>query len=199
MPAAAPRITCWNQGQFLTTVYVDSQRETFSRSTRDIRGTIADKGDTIAYVALLSDSGLVTSVEVTERNPRRGVVRRSHLFKLPKSTMPLMHGSGALFEQLLRRVRALGGDSVSVPVMRLGREEVLNVITVTSNGPDSLTFSFQSSQSDRTRCMSPSTRRGGSPAACSRSGDEDPDPRLAGRGSTGPASLAISPDDARNW
>jgi hypothetical protein len=135
--------------RFLTTVYVDSQNETFARSSRYLRGTIADKGDTIAYVALLSDSGLVTSVDVTERNPRRGVVGRSRLFTLPKSTLPLMHGSGALFEQLLRRVRAIGGDSVSVPVMRLGREEVLDVITVTSNGPDSLILSYQSSQSSK--------------------------------------------------
>src|SRR5271163_2570726 len=98
---------------FLTTVYADSQHETFSRTTRHLQGTIADRGDTITYVALLGDSGLVKSVDVTARSHRRRdlSVQARH-FQMPKSTLPLMAGSGAFFEQVLRRVRAIGGDSV---------------------------------------------------------------------------------------
>lgn len=135
---------------FLTTVYTDSQRETFSRTTKHLQGTIADRGDTITYVALLGDSGLVQSVDITARSHRHHdlAVQARH-FKMPKSTLPLLHGSGALFEQILRRVRAIGGDSVSVPVIRLGRDEVLDVVTVAGNGQDSLILSFQASENAR--------------------------------------------------
>ncbi len=135
---------------FVTTVYTDSQRETFSRTTRHIRGTIADRGDTITYVALLGDSGIVQSVDVTARSHRhRDLAVQARHFAMPRSTLPLLHGSGALFEQVLRRVRAIGGDSVSIPVIRLGRDEVLDVVTVAGNGQDSLILSFQASENAR--------------------------------------------------
>jgi hypothetical protein len=68
---------------------------------------------------------------------------------MPPGTLPMMHGSGALLEQLLRRARVLGGDSISVPVLFLGASPTTDVYTISSNGPDSLIVRGQSGGGDR--------------------------------------------------
>jgi hypothetical protein len=57
---------------------------------------------------------------------------------MPKGTLPLMGASVAFLEQLLRRARAVGGDSVSIPVMMVGAQTSLDVFTVIQNGADSV-------------------------------------------------------------
>jgi hypothetical protein len=135
---------------FVTKVYADSQIETFSRSEHHLRGTIVERHDSIAYVALLGDSGLVKMVDLTVYgNGRGGASVQRVRFPMPRSTLPLLGGSGAMFEQVLRRVRAIGGDSVSVPVMHLGRTPTLDVMTISGNGDDSLIISSQTSDDRR--------------------------------------------------
>ena len=135
---------------FLTTVYADSQMESFSRSKHHLRGTIVERHDSIAYVALLGDSGLVKMVDLTVYGSRRGDASVQRVrFPMPRSTLPLLSGSGALYEQLLRRVRAIGGDSVSVPIMYLGRNPTLDVMTISGNGQDSLIIVSQTSDNRR--------------------------------------------------
>jgi hypothetical protein len=135
---------------FLTTVYADSQIETFSRSERHLRGTIIERRDSIAYIALLGDSGLVKMVDLTVYgNGRGGASVLRVRYPMPRSTLPLLGGSGALYEQILRRVRAIGGDSVSVPVMFLGRTPTLDVMTISGNSQDSLIMSSQTSDNRR--------------------------------------------------
>jgi hypothetical protein len=130
---------------FVTTVYADTSVEAFSRTTQHLRGVISSRRDSVFYVVWLGDSGLVRSVDLTAR-AHRGLdasVYARHV-PMPKGTLPFMAGSGALLEQILRRVRALGGDSVSVPVMFVGANPTTDVFTVTSNGPDSLMLTGQS-------------------------------------------------------
>lgn len=132
---------------FMTVVYNDTTVEQFSRTTKRLMVTIVERSDTLRYTAMLGDSGLVTSVGlsvVAHRGHDRETM--AHKFRMPKGTMPIMAGSGVMFEQILRRVRALGGDSVSVPVMLVGASSELNVFTVSGNGPDSLIAAPQNGQ-----------------------------------------------------
>ena len=57
---------------------------------------------------------------------------------MPNGTMPVMGTSVAFLEQVLRRARVVGGDSLSVPVMMLGSQASLTVFTVIRNGSDSV-------------------------------------------------------------
>jgi hypothetical protein len=52
--------------------------------------------------------------------------------------MPVLGSSVAFLEQLLRRARVIGGDSVSIPVMMIGAQASLDVLTVIRNGNDSV-------------------------------------------------------------
>jgi len=123
---------------FVTTVYTDTEVESFSRTTQHLRGVISSRYDSVFYVVWLGDSGLVRSVDLISRGRGRGASVHARRVVMPKGTMPMVHGSGALLEQILRRARALGGDSISVPVMHLGASPTTDVLTVASNGPDSL-------------------------------------------------------------
>jgi hypothetical protein len=124
---------------FITTVYTDTEVESFSRTTEHLRGVISSRRDSLFYVVWLGDSGLVRSVDLIARGHGRGgaSVHAGH-YPMAKGTLPMVYGSGALLEQLLRRARALGGDSISVPVMFVGANATTDVVTITSNGPDSL-------------------------------------------------------------
>ncbi len=128
---------------FVTTVYTDTEVESFSRTTQHLRGVISSRRDSIFYVVWLGDSGLVRSVDLISRGHGRGASVHARHMVMPQGTMPMMHGSGAFIEQLLRRARALGGDSISVPVLFLGGNPTPDVFTVASNGPDSLIMSGQ--------------------------------------------------------
>jgi hypothetical protein len=134
--------------RFVTTVYTDTEVEEFARTDRRILGTIGGRhGDTLRYNAYLGDSGRVQSVLIEASSSRRG---ERHVFRerfvVPKGSMPILSGSVALWEQMLRRARAVGGDSISIPTVLLGRESTRNVITITSNGLDSVLFTPQTSR-----------------------------------------------------
>jgi len=148
-PAPTEKVVESGRG-FVTTVYTDTEVESCPRTTQHLRGVITSRYDSLSYVVWLGDSGLVRSVDLIavgkgRRNPS---VHARHM-PMPPGTLPMMHGSGALLEQVLRRARALGGDSISVPIVFLGANPTTDVYTVSGNGPDSLIVKAQSAGGDR--------------------------------------------------
>lgn len=121
--------------RFVTTVYQNADTETFTRDSKHITGTIVNRHETLAYRAALTPDGLISAIEVTAS--ARGMAIRQ-IYPLPKNTMPILGGSTALLEQILRRARKVGGDSISIPTLLVGPHGMSNVFTVISNGPDSL-------------------------------------------------------------
>ena len=84
---------------------------------------------------------LVTGVDITlHPASNRGEGLRTTRVGMPKGTLPVMATSVAFLEQLLRRARVVGGDSVSLPVMVLGAQASLDVLTMIANGSDSVVF-----------------------------------------------------------
>jgi len=55
-----------------------------------------------------------------------------------RGTLPVVATSVAFLEQLVRRARVVGGDSVSLPVMLVGAQASLDVFTMIRNGTDSV-------------------------------------------------------------
>jgi len=121
--------------RFVTTVYTNADTETFTRDTKHITGTIVNRHETLSYRAALTPDGLISAIEVTAS--ARGMSMQ-RIYPLPKNTMPMLSGSTALLEQILRRARKVGGDSISIPTLLVGPHAISNVFTVIGNGPDSL-------------------------------------------------------------
>lgn len=121
--------------RFVTTVYTNADTETFTRDSKHIIGTIVNRHETLSYRAALTPDGLISAIEITA-SARGESIRR--IYPLPANTMPLVGGSTALLEQILRRARKVGGDSISIPIMLVGPRAESNVFTVVDNGPDSL-------------------------------------------------------------
>jgi hypothetical protein len=121
--------------RFVTTVYTNADTETFTRDTKHITGTIVNRHETLSYRAALTPDGLISAIEITAS--ARGMSVRQ-IYPLPKNTMPMIGGSTALLEQILRRARKVGGDSISIPTLLVGPHAMSNVLTVIGNGPDSL-------------------------------------------------------------
>src|SRR5215469_2439584 len=125
--------------RFVTTVPDDSLVESFTRTKHHLRGVINSRSDSIVYDAQLGDSGLVQAVDIAtySRRPPKAVDPK-HI-ALAKGTLPWIMGSGALLEQILRRVRVLGQDSVDVQVIYVALpSRSRDLFKVTGNGPDSL-------------------------------------------------------------
>ncbi|HVH10027.1 MAG TPA: hypothetical protein VM736_09540 [Gemmatimonadales bacterium] len=128
--------------QYISITYTDTTFESFGRTDRAIIGVvIADFGDSVRFRIHTNPDALVSVVDVTlhpaTRRDERPVTRR---LGMPKGTMPVMGSSVAFLEQLLRRSRVVGGDSVSIPVMMVGAQASLTVFTVIRNGSDSVLF-----------------------------------------------------------
>ena len=121
--------------RFVTTVYSNADTETFTRDSKHITGTIVSRHETLSYRAALTPDGLISAIELTAS--ARGMSMR-RIYPLPKNTMPLIGGSTALLEQILRRARKVGGDSISIPILLVGANPMSNVFTVVGNGADSL-------------------------------------------------------------
>ena len=121
--------------RFVTTVYSNADTETFTRDSKHITGTIVNRHETLSYRAALQPDGLISAIEITA-SARGMSVRR--VYPLPANTMPILGGSTALLEQILRRARKVGGDSISIPTLLVGSHGMSNVFTVIGNGPDSL-------------------------------------------------------------
>jgi hypothetical protein len=126
--------------RFVSITYTDTIIESFSRTNRAITGVlISGEGDSVRFRIRTMPKGLVAGVDVTlHPASSRGEPPATRRVGMPKGTLPLMQTSVAFLEQLLRRARAVGGDSVSVPVMLVGAQASLDVFTVIANGSDSV-------------------------------------------------------------
>ncbi len=92
---------------------------TLADTTMPAQRSVAEfKGDTV----LLERSGGPTPTE------RRAV---------PPGTIPYINPSPSLMEQIVRRARVVGGDSVTVPVLAAGNRSQVLTATVTHPSPDS--------------------------------------------------------------
>ena len=100
-PAPTEKVLESGRG-FMTRVYTDTEVESFSRTTQHLRGVISSRRDSVFYIVWLGDSGLVRTVDLISRSHGRGgsSVHGRHV-PMPQGTLPMMHGSGALLEQLL--------------------------------------------------------------------------------------------------
>jgi hypothetical protein len=121
--------------RFVQTVYNRPQTETFVRSTHHLSGTIVSNTETVTYRADIAPDELVPKIEITA-NVRGETIKRT--YPLADKTMPMIPGSTALLEQILRRAKVVGGDTISIPTLLLGLHPMPNVMTVVGNGPDSL-------------------------------------------------------------
>ena len=128
--------------RYLGINYADTTMESFGRTDRAITGVlVAQRGDSVRFRIRTTADDLVAGVDITlHPASNRGERPMTTRVGMPKGTMPLMQTSVAFLEQLLRRARAVGGDSVSLPVMLVGAQASLEVLTMITNGSDSVVF-----------------------------------------------------------
>jgi hypothetical protein len=126
--------------QYMSITYNDTTVESFGRTDRAITGVFMERSsDSVRFRIHTSPDALVSMVDITlHPATERGERPRTRRIGMPKGTLPVMATSVAFLEQLLRRARVVGGDSVSIPVMFLGAQASLNVFTVIRNGSDSV-------------------------------------------------------------
>ncbi|HWC72818.1 MAG TPA: hypothetical protein VG454_02700 [Gemmatimonadales bacterium] len=124
---------------YTSVTYTDTTRETFARTDRAITGVVIAGGDSVRFRIHTAPDDLVSMVDFT-LHPASSRDDKPHTRRIgmPQNTLPIMGTSVAFLEQLLRRARAIGGDSVSIPIMMVGAQASLDVFTVIRNGPDSL-------------------------------------------------------------
>ena len=125
---------------YMSMTYTDTTLESFGRTDEAITGVLIEGlGDSVRFRIHTNPDALVSVVDFTlhpaTSRGERPVTRR---IGMPKGTMPLMGSSVAFLEQVLRRARVVGGDSVSIPVMMVGAQASLDVFTVIRNGSDSV-------------------------------------------------------------
>ncbi|HET9707908.1 MAG TPA: hypothetical protein VFP39_06370, partial [Gemmatimonadales bacterium] len=120
--------------------YNDTTLESFGRSDRAVTGVlVSGPGDSVRFRIRAAKDDLVTGVDITlHPATSRDEPLHSTRVGMPKGTLPLLGTSVAFLEQLLRRARAVGGDSVTIPVMQVGAQASLDVFTVIQNGADSV-------------------------------------------------------------
>lgn len=120
--------------------YNDTTLESFGRTDREVTGVlISGPGDSLRFRIRAAKDDLVTGVDITlHPATSRDQTLHSTRVGMPKGTLPLLGTSVAFLEQLLRRARAVGGDSVTIPVMQVGAQASLDVFTVIQNGADSV-------------------------------------------------------------
>ncbi|HEU5218461.1 MAG TPA: hypothetical protein VFU23_07370, partial [Gemmatimonadales bacterium] len=107
---------------YLSTSYNDSTVETFDRTTRAVTGiVVSESGDSVRFRIRTGSHAQVDGVDLTlHPASRRHEPLRVQRVGMPKGTIPLMGNSVAFLEQLLRRARDLGGDSITLSVMLVG-------------------------------------------------------------------------------
>ena len=130
-------------GRHYTSItYTDTTFESFSRTDQTITGEVIEGvGDSIRFRIHTNPDALVSVVDFTlHAATSRDHPPMTRRIGMPPGTMPLMGSSVAFLEQVLRRARVVGGDSVSIPVMMLGAQSSLAVLTVIRNGSDSVLF-----------------------------------------------------------
>ena len=137
---SAPEKQLESGRRYLSTSYSDTTIESFSRTDQSITGVLVSQmGDSVRFRIRTTPDALVSEVDITlHPASSRGERPRTTRVGMPKGTLPVMQTSVAFLEQLLRRARVVGGDSVSLPVMILGAQASLDVLTMISNGSDSV-------------------------------------------------------------
>ena len=137
---AAPEKQLESGRRYRTVVYSDTMYESFGRTDRSITGAlVSELGDSVRFRIRTMPDALVSEVDITlHPASNRGERPRTTRVGMPKGTLPVMQTSVAFLEQLVRRARVVGGDSVSLPVMILGPQASLDVLTMISLGSDSV-------------------------------------------------------------
>ena len=128
--------------QYMSITYNDTTVESFGRTDRAITGVLVERSsDSVRFRIHTTPDALVSMVDITlHPATERGERPRTRRIGMPKGTLPIMGSSVAFLEQLVRRARVVGGDSVSIPVMLLGAQASLDLLTVIRNGSDSVVF-----------------------------------------------------------
>jgi len=128
--------------RYMSITYNDTTVESFGRTDRAITGVLVERSsDSVRFRIHTTPEALVSMVDITLHPATdRGERPRTRRIGMPKGTLPVMASSVAFLEQLVRRARVVGGDSVSIPVMLLGAQASLDVLTVIRNGGDSVVF-----------------------------------------------------------
>jgi len=124
----------------MSITYTDTAFESFGGTDRAITGVLVQRSsDSVRFRIHTTPDALVSMVDITvhpaSERGERPVTRR---IGMPKGTLPVVATSVAFLEQLLRRARVVGGDSVSLPVMLVGAQASLDVFTMIRNGTDSV-------------------------------------------------------------
>jgi len=126
--------------RYMSVTYNDTTVESFGRTDRAITGVLVERSsDSVRFRIHTTPDALVSMVDITlHPATERGERPRTRRIGMPKGTLPIMGSSVAFLEQLVRRARVVGGDSVSIPVMLLGAQASLDLLTVIRNGSDSV-------------------------------------------------------------
>jgi hypothetical protein len=135
-----PEKTLESGRRYLSTSYNDSTFETFDRTTRAVTGVVVAKsGDSVRFRIRTGSHAQVNGVDLTlhpaSRRNEPLIVQR---VGMPKGTLPLMGNSVAFLEQLLRRAKDLGGDSLTLSVMQVGANPDRMALTLVRRGVDSV-------------------------------------------------------------
>jgi hypothetical protein len=128
--------------RYMSVTYNDTTVESFGRTDRAITGVLVERSsDSVRFRIHTTPDALVSMVDITlHPATERGERPRTRRIGMPKGTLPIMGSSVAFLEQLVRRARVVGGDSVSISVMLLGSQASLDLLTVIQNGSDSVVF-----------------------------------------------------------
>lgn len=127
--------------QYISVSYNDTTFESFGRTDRAITGVIVAQhtSDSIRFRIHTSADALVPVVDLTVHPASSRDERpRTRRVGMPKGTLPVLGSSVAFLEQVVRRARVVGGDSVTIPVLVLGSQASLEVMTMIRNGTDSV-------------------------------------------------------------
>jgi hypothetical protein len=137
---AAPEKEIESGRRYLSITYADTTLESFGRTDRSVTGVLVVRsGDSVRFRIRTMPDALVSGVEISlHPASSRGQPIRTTAVDMPKGTLPVMETSVAFQEQLVRRARVVGGDSVSVPVMFVGAHTSLQVVTLIGKGRDSV-------------------------------------------------------------
>jgi hypothetical protein len=135
-----PEKTLESGRRYLSTSYNDSTFETFDRTTRAVTGVVVAKsGESVRFRIRTGSHAQVNGVDLTlhpaSRRNEPLIVQR---VGMPKGTLPLMGNSVAFLEQLLRRAKDLGGDSLTLSVMQVGANPDRMALTLVRRGVDSV-------------------------------------------------------------
>ncbi|HKC48724.1 MAG TPA: hypothetical protein VKB63_14060 [Gemmatimonadales bacterium] len=140
LACSSPERQIESNRRFMSVTYNDTTLESFGRTDRAVTGVlISGPGDSVRFRIRAAKDDLVTGVDITlHPATSRGEPLHTARVGMPRGTLPVMGASVAFLEQLLRRARAVGGDSVTIPIMQVGAQASLDVLTVIQNGPDSV-------------------------------------------------------------